>query len=471
VIRRKPVGLPIQEMMSKLPYWYPTQSRAEELAKELALLDRVSVEQARHYRELLPLISRALNNALNAERFPQHQIGQWVWLASQFRMLAAADDTEAVVAGGALNFFGKRVEAGKIDAVVIQDLNWVLDSTVRRLGGKMRPEGFRSCLTSDELSAIESRLAQFASIPEFDVDAIRQRVQRQIGELEALSLDGRIDRAVAKADVLFEASARSGKVGAAARSALLYLADKDDAVSDVFGVLGLPRLCDGSTLSVWLKNRHLDPLVTLTGSGRRRLQQQECVLLLGPRHKLDDYFSCLRPFGTSASALLGAKYVGADMTHHDLDHETSDTPFIYACSDPETAWDLITKPPEHVSGWRVIVDGAKAGRTLRASLQTSSIDVPVCIIGELRVTAAAFNERIPSGCPAVVEAQERRRCDAQHWRGRSSPASSRSTICRVIPAEVSGRSEADEGAAPERECQPEVRTQSQRTVHVPGQCP
>jgi|SRR5713101_2214109 len=57
------------------------------------------------------------------------------------------------------------------------------------------------------------------------------------------------------------------------------------------------RLCDGSALSVWLKNRPLDPLVTLTGSGRRRLQQQECVLLLGPRHKLDDYFSCLRPFG------------------------------------------------------------------------------------------------------------------------------------------------------------------------------
>ena len=115
------------------------------------------------------------------------------------------------------------------------------------------------------------------------------------------------------------------------------------------------------------------------------------MLLLGPRHKLDDYFSRLRPFGTSASALLGAKYVGADMTHHDLDHETSDTPFIYACSDPETAWDLITKPPEHVSGWRVIADGAKAGRTLRASLRTSLeyAHVPICIIGELHEREAA----------------------------------------------------------------------------------
>jgi hypothetical protein len=75
---------------------------------------------------------------------------------------------------------------------------------------------------------------------------------------------------------------------------------------------------------------------------------------------------------------------------------------------------------------------------------------------------------VPSCCRRLGRAG---RCDAQHWRGRSSPASSRSTICRVIPAEVSGRSEADEGVAPERECQPEVRTQSQRNVHVPGQCP
>jgi hypothetical protein len=202
-------------------------------------MERVSAQQVSHSLEFLPLISRTLSTALNADGFPQHQIGQWVWLASQFRMLAAADDAEAVVAGAALNFLGKRVDAGKIEAAVIQDLNWVLDSTVRRLGGKMRPHGFRSCLTSDELSAIESRLARFASIPEFDVDAIRQRVQRQLGELQALSLDGRIDGVVTKTDTLFEASARSGKEGAAARAALLYLADEDDAVGDAFGVLGL----------------------------------------------------------------------------------------------------------------------------------------------------------------------------------------------------------------------------------------
>ena len=81
-------------------YWYPTWSHAEGLAQELVLMERVSAQQVRHSLEFLPLISRTLSTALNAECFPQHQIGQWVWLASQFRMLAAADDTEAVVAGG-----------------------------------------------------------------------------------------------------------------------------------------------------------------------------------------------------------------------------------------------------------------------------------------------------------------------------------------------------------------------------------
>src|SRR5271166_3975925 len=215
-------------------YWYPTQARTTALEAELNSLERLSGEQARRLAKYLPLISHMVGRAFSTEGFPQHQIGQWTWVASVFRILAAADDTEAVVAGAALNFLGKRVEAGKIDATAIEDLNWALDSTVRRLRGKMSSEGFRSGLTSHELTAIESRFAQFASIPE-DANTIRQRVQRQVGELKALSLDGRIDGVVAKLDTLLEASVRSGKKGTAARAALLYLSDKDDAP----GVLGL----------------------------------------------------------------------------------------------------------------------------------------------------------------------------------------------------------------------------------------
>jgi hypothetical protein len=220
-------------------YWYPTQARATAIDAELCSLERLSGEQARRLVKILPLISHTLGRALEIPGFPQHQIGQWTWVASQFRILAAADEAGAVVAGAALNFLGKRVEAGKFDAATTQDLNWALDSTVRRLRGKMSPGGLRSCLTSSDLIAIESCLAQFTSIPEFDADAIRLRVQKRLGELEAMSLDDHFDRVGAKVDTLFEASARRGKEGAAARAALLYLADKDDAVGDALGVVGL----------------------------------------------------------------------------------------------------------------------------------------------------------------------------------------------------------------------------------------
>lgn len=38
--------------------------------------------------------------------------------------------------------------------------------------------------------------------------------------------------------------------------------------------------------------------------------------------------------------------------------------FIYACSDPSVAIDLLQEPPEHVARWNVIVDGARLGRSL-----------------------------------------------------------------------------------------------------------
>jgi hypothetical protein len=149
-------------------YWYPTQARTTALEAELNSLERLSGEQAGRLAEFLPLISQTLGKALDTGGFPKHQIGQWTWVASQFRMRAAADDAEAVVAGAALNFLGRRVEASNIDGAAVQDLNWVLDSTVRRLREKMRPEGFRSCLTSDELIAIESHLAHFSTPTQSD---------------------------------------------------------------------------------------------------------------------------------------------------------------------------------------------------------------------------------------------------------------------------------------------------------------
>ena len=156
-------------------------------------------------------------------------------------------------------------------------------------------------------------------------------------------------------------------------------------------------LSTGNEVGEWLKARHLDPLVHLTGASRRRVKDQECILFLGPRHRLDEYINCLRPLGSNPAALLGVRYINSEGRTEDVRGTTTDTPCIYACADAETAYELARHPPAHVGRWRIIVDGAKAGRALYAAL-TSDGEAglpPLCVIAELhdRETASELAQR------------------------------------------------------------------------------
>jgi hypothetical protein len=539
-----------------MQYWYPTQQRVDALSLELKQLEILAKEEKGGSISILRNISEIIRSAATIADFPKHQIGRWLWVASQFRLCSIASEPDiAGPACAALIFLGKAVQTGRINPGKDQELNWVLDTTVRRLRARLPADRVRSWLSPLEVEAVESRLKALMLPTTFDADAVSERVRERLDELNGVSMDGRIAGVAVKIEALTAAAHRPGNDGAAARAALLYVAQEDDVVSDAAGILGLlddlyvidwayavvegqtrclpilnalldrwpfvedlalvsdppmpldffsryiacaglnslfskdapsllilresagyaavtavlaavncacgqaegleseigafpvgqavmvsdgrhhfkaqfagivrlegkPKirlgvrrngsltvpmnvapyiarrptahkmLCDGSELSQWLKARHLDPLTALTGSGRRRLQRHECVLLVMPKNKLDDYFPGLRPFGMSAAALLGAKYVGADLVEHDLEHEPSDSPFIYACADPATAFALIKAPPQNVSSWRVIVDGARAGKVLRASLKASAehADVPMCVLGELHEREAA----------------------------------------------------------------------------------
>ena len=151
------------------------------------------------------------------------------------------------------------------------------------------------------------------------------------------------------------------------------------------------RLSSGSDLSAWLKSRHVDPLVNLMGSPRTRLAGGSAILLVGPRFKLDAYLRSARPLGADIGAAVGLRYMSAT-SQEALGGTATDTPYIYACSDADTAYDLIRHPPAHVSSWRVIVDGARQTRALHASLSTDGQGVmpPLCGVVELhdRETAA-----------------------------------------------------------------------------------
>lgn len=529
-------------------YWYPAQTRVDELESELKTLEQFALRPADDVTETTPAVSGMLTQAARAEGFPTRQLHQWVWLGSQYRLHAQTGGRTAGLAGAALAFLGKRINR-KLTEDDIQDLNWVLESTVQKLCDLLDASAIRSCLSADELVRIEERLTVHQASSLFDEHSVRQRVQRQLLELQAVSAAGHLTNLTDKVDALFAASKRDGKDGAAARAALLYLAEEDDAVCDSAGFLGLlddvyvidwayatveqqtrclpmlqgllesyPYVADlaltgtplrpldlysqyvscavldslygaeqatllvlretgpfcvlsaffaaveaarrqatvererltewppgqhvfitdgsvafktifygevevgsgrrfklgvrdratltapldlapyiaasstphkqltrGNEFGAWLKARHADPLVNLTGAGRKRAADQECVLLLGPRHKLDDFASYVRPLGSSLGALLGMRYVKTDGRIEDLCSSATDTPYIYTCSDADTAYDLIRNPPQHVRSWRVIVDGARQMRALHAALMTDgqSLVPPLCVVTEL----------------------------------------------------------------------------------------
>lgn len=145
------------------------------------------------------------------------------------------------------------------------------------------------------------------------------------------------------------------------------------------------RLSNGSHILTWLKDRNVDGLAALTSAGRRRPQRHDAVLLVTPRAKLDRFLPALRPQGLSPGALLGARWIDAQGRSHDLPNSASDRPLLYACADPGTACDLVAEPPDHVSGWRIVIDGAGAGRALHAALSASGrLDrARLCIVAHL----------------------------------------------------------------------------------------
>jgi hypothetical protein len=131
------------------------------------------------------------------------------------------------------------------------------------------------------------------------------------------------------------------------------------------------RLSNGSHISAWLKDRNVDGLIGITGSGRRRPSRHEAVLLITSRAKLDRYLTAMRPQGLTPGALLGACWFDSHGESHLISGSTTDRPLLYACGDVGAACDLIAAPPQHIERWYVIVDGAAMGRTIHAALASA----------------------------------------------------------------------------------------------------
>lgn len=514
---------------------------------QLARLEVVARSQLDNSAEYLSHISLQLGRAQNRADFPIGQIPRWLWLASQFRLSAEAESIVAAKAAAALHFLEQVIDRPELSTEDIQDLNWVLESTVRILGSIVGPADLRGCLSEDELARIDDYLVAYEDEWPFDIVTIEIAVEMQMRLLLSFVGVGDIASLDTKVAILLEAATREGTEYTPARAALRYLANVEDVVCDRSGVLGLiddiyviewayaavesqtrclPLLeamlrrwpfvastglaargqpldryaqyvscatlftlfgstsgvlvlretgafpmiasvaagleaarlqsenfaeelelwkdndpvtisdgtttfhavfagttkiggqkryklhvADSGTISVsteilpyisrssrrykrlsqgrhilgWLKDRNVDSLTHLTGSGKRRPERYQAILLVGPRWKLDEYLNLITPFGATPPTLLGARWIDAQGNSVDLSGSATDRPLLYACADPSVASDLVADPPEYIASWRIVVDGARAGRTLHAALSTSSrIDqVSLCVLAEL----------------------------------------------------------------------------------------
>lgn len=527
-----------------MTHWYPRASRAAALRQELGRLEAALLAHVDSAPEQVSNISEELRKAQNRNDFPAHQIAQWLWIGSQYRLNASANPKVAAKAGACLQFLSEKLKIDLLAEEDLQELNWVLESAVRALSQEVGPADFRGCINDDELERIESRLSGYDDEEPFDPAGSRAAVERQVTLLKQFGGMSDLTGLLTKIEALFAAAERPGADTTPARAALKYLAEEEDVVCDRSGVLGLvddiyviewayaavesqtrclplleamlrnwpfvassmlgvdgrttldryaqyvvcsslytlfspssgslilrdpgafpvisavaaglelarlqverfdeeielwrdgdpitisdgtdvfravfggyirvgdrqryrlhvrdrgtitvgeevlpylsqssrsyKLLSRGQEILAWLKDRHVDPLTNLTGAGRRRPQFQEAVLLVGPKWKLEEYLNCLRPLGCAPSALLGVRWVDGHQQVVDIGSSSTDRPLIYACADPATACDLIAEPPGHVVAWKVIVDGARIGRTLHAALATT---------GRLEATTLCF---------------------------------------------------------------------------------
>ena len=222
-------------------HWYPSVSRVKKIGKELEGLGQLVPQQAGNLENTLPNISSTISAAHNLPGFPQHQIRQWAWVASQFRIHASSSPEVGVLAGSALNFMGKLVgEKPSLSTEDIQDLNWVIGNTTEGLAAHLGPLSLRSCLSNEELTEIESRLEQLKNLPSISSEEHRAHTKSQIEEIRALSNEGFLATLCVKIDTLIEAVERlEGEDAAVAGAALRYLSEEEDTVPDSIGFLGL----------------------------------------------------------------------------------------------------------------------------------------------------------------------------------------------------------------------------------------
>lgn len=131
------------------------------------------------------------------------------------------------------------------------------------------------------------------------------------------------------------------------------------------------RLCNELELSDWIKSYAPNPMRWIASRRSDELSRTG-VLLVTQRKKIESFIEEILPFGQKVSATIGVRYWTNTGREEDLGQSKTQDPLVCCCSDPDTALTLILEPPNHISQWIVVCDGARFGLTISKNLASES---------------------------------------------------------------------------------------------------
>ena len=137
------------------------------------------------------------------------------------------------------------------------------------------------------------------------------------------------------------------------------------------------RLSKGAVVSSWAKEVRTDVLHFLSRSGG--LQGADtAVLLVTPRGKVESHLGSISCRGQPYTSVFGASWITQSGAVEPLLGSLDCRPQFFACSDAETAKDVLLDPPEGIPTWVVVTDGDRQFGRLLDLLRSEDInDVPV----------------------------------------------------------------------------------------------
>lgn len=226
--------------------WYPKESRIKEITTSLEKCETLILEHSTKFDEKIRLFSDVIVLLAKSRKLPKHQIRNWIWTASQYRLYAEKDLRIAGIAGRAIyylakNLINERDNPGLLGSTedLECEIDWVLSKTVFELAGILGYGSLQSFLSPEESNAVEKRLEELSNHTEPLNGRYSTEFSVQLGQLGSVASRPYILDLSDKIHFLVKQSGNGSTDSKKSQAALLYLAEQDDVVPDTLGLLGL----------------------------------------------------------------------------------------------------------------------------------------------------------------------------------------------------------------------------------------